>query len=425
VDLFSGAGGLSLGLEQAGFDVVASVEYDPVHAAVHEFNFPLTEVLCRDVARLDAAELRAAVSRGQKRHDRRAWDGDVDLVVGGPPCQGFSLIGKRLVDDPRNQLVFHFFRLVTELRPRYFVLENVPGMRVGGHSSILERLIAEFEGEGYDVLRPVKMLNAAEFGVPQIRPRIFVIGSRSDSEPPAFPAASSRAGATVWDAIGDIPDLDEFEELWETDEVRLSPGQLQKSENHASPYARLMRGLESNPEDLSYPRVWDRTLLTSSRRTRHTPLSISRFTATRPGEVEPISRFLRLPPDGFSNALRAGTGSERGAYTSPRPIHPFLPRVISVREAARLHSFPDWFRFHRTKWHGFRSVGNAVAPLVGRAVGQEVAKALRVAPKIPTKLIESGSPRLLEMSMTEAADYFGADAAAIPPARTRAVSNTG
>jgi DNA (cytosine-5)-methyltransferase 1 len=135
--------------------------------------------------------------------------------------------------------------------------------------------------------------------------------------------------------------------------------------------------------------------------------------------VEPVSRFLRLPPDGLSNTLRAGTGSERGAYTSPRPIHPVLPRVISVREAARLHSFPDWFRFHRTKWHGFRQIGNAVAPLVGRAVGQKIIEALGLAPRIITKPVELGPDRLLEMSMAEAADYYGADKSAIPPPRTR------
>src|SRR3954471_11326892 len=135
VDLFAGAGGLSLGLEQAGFDVVASVEYDPVHAATHEFNFPLTEVLCRRLEGLAPDELVAAAERGRYRHGHAGrWNGRIDLIAGGPPCQGFSLIGKRLMNDPRNQLVFHFFRLVTALRPRYFLMENVPGMNVGGHS---------------------------------------------------------------------------------------------------------------------------------------------------------------------------------------------------------------------------------------------------------------------------------------------------
>ena len=108
VDLFAGAGGLSLGLEQAGFDIAAAVEYDPVHAAAHKFNFPHTAVLCSDVSGLRANALRVAIRRGLAAHGRDldAWDGQVDLLAGGPPCQGFSLIGKRLVDDLRNRLVF-------------------------------------------------------------------------------------------------------------------------------------------------------------------------------------------------------------------------------------------------------------------------------------------------------------------------------
>jgi DNA (cytosine-5)-methyltransferase 1 len=116
--------------------------------------------------------------------------------------------------------------------------------------------------------------------------------------------------------------------------------------------------------------------LTSSLRTEHTKLSSQRFTQTPPGKVEPVSRFHKLAPHGLCNTLRACTDSARGAFTSPRPIHYRFPRVITVREAARLHSYPDWFRFHATKWHGFREIGNSVPPLLGRAVAGEIMKAL-------------------------------------------------
>jgi DNA (cytosine-5)-methyltransferase 1 len=184
VDLFAGAGGLSLGFEQAGFDVVAAVEYDPVHAATHEFNFPRAQVICADIASLTAEALQQAAERGYTAHGHTAALDEIDVLFGGPPCQGFSAIGQRLIDDKRNQLVFHFFRLVSELCPRYFVMENVPGIGRGGHASILAQLVCEFEDAGYRIIQPHQILNAMNFGVPQDRSRLFLIGARADAELP-------------------------------------------------------------------------------------------------------------------------------------------------------------------------------------------------------------------------------------------------
>lgn len=443
VDLFAGAGGLSLGLEQAGFDVVAAAEYDPVHAATHEFNFPQTEVLCADISKLSAEKLREAARRGIESHggDPEEWDGKLDLIAGGPPCQGFSLIGKRLVDDKRNQLVFHFFRLVSELKPRYFVMENVPGMARGGHASILDELILEFEEAGYRFPRDRKskrkyrILNAADFGVPQERHRLFLIGTRKGqrlAKPPeptvrpvpkrAVEASEGEAapnGPTVWDAIGDLPNLNRFATLLASDETGLSDSTVALIDGVASPYARRLRGLDADLDDRSHPRAWDPAKLTSSMRTEHTQKSVRRFKSTKPGETESISRYYRLDPGGLCNTLRAGSGSERGAFTSPRPLHPTLHRVLSNREAARLHSFPDWFRLHTTKWHGFRQVGNAVAPLVGRAVGKGIVAALKLEPETPAETLALGKPSLLRLGMAEAVIHFGADKAAVPQPRTR------
>lgn len=366
------------------------------------------------------------------------------MVFGGPPCQGFSTIGKRLIDDERNQLVFHFFRVVTTLRPKYFVMENVPGMTLGGHGSILERLISEFKEAGYRVTLPPRVLNASDFGVPQDRRRLFLLGARSDQPMAGYPSPTVRPaskhatspdtfdaqdsldsafdlpnGPTVWDAIGDLPDLDEFAELREGDAASLDKRHLAAIEKQASDYARRLRGLLKDEMDWSYPRKWDATLLTSSLRTDHTELSISRFDDTNQGDTEPVSRFFRLPRFGLCNTLRAGTGSDRGAYTSPRPIHPTRPRVISVREAARLHSFPDWFRFHATKWHGFRQVGNSVPPLLGRAVARQIVRAMHVRPRRPKSAIPLGDPSLLTLAMADAATHFGAAPDHLPKKRMR------
>ena len=434
IDLFAGAGGMSVGFEQAGFDVVAAVEYDPVHAAVHAYNFPQTETMCRDISTVTASELLNAV-------ERRVGKRDLDVVFGGPPCQGFSTIGKRLYTDARNRLVLQFHRLVVELRPRYFVMENVPGMMAGGHSGILAELIDAFEASGYRVARPVRLLNAADYGVPQDRRRLILLGSRADQPDVDYPSPTVRPvgkrgstlerrgdppnGPTVNEALRDLPDLDDFEELLTSDEVHVGRVRLNAMGKALSDYARRLREPSSDPADLSHPRVWDRAKLTSSARTAHTPVSIERFTATPPGTTEAISRFYRLHRDGLCNTLRAGTGSERGAFTSPRPIHPTLPRVISVREAARLHSFPDWFRFHTSKWHGFRQIGNAVCPLLGRHVAAEIVRALEMSPTRPVGVLELGDPQLLKMNMSEAARLFQADAASIPAPRRRAAAMAG
>lgn len=389
IDLFAGAGGLSLGFEQAGFDIAAAVEIDPIHCATHEYNFPNSTAICASVVNMSGDEIRRRANLG---------DTDIDVVFGGAPCQGFSLIGKRALDDPRNQLVFHYVRLVAELQPKYFVFENVKGLTLGKHAEFLSELITALGNAGYDVQSPYQVLNAADYGVPQDRKRLFVMGARCGLRVPNYPKPFDQR-TTVWEAIGDLPNADDFDELGVVDEV------LTKWETQTL-YAQCLRGLEFDPKDFGYGREFDSNVLTSSLRTEHTDLSRQRFMATEHGKTEPISRFRKLPPDGLCNTLRAGTDSARGAFTSPRPIHPYLPRVITVREAARLHSYPDWFRFHKTKWHGFRQIGNSVPPLLGRAVAGEIIKALGFNPRKPKEVVLPGNAELLTLDMSSASLHF-------------------
>lgn len=389
IDLFAGAGGLSLGFEQAGFDIVAAVDIDPIHCAVHKFNFPNCATVCKSVIDLTGDELRHRAVIGRR---------DLDIVFGGAPCQGFSLIGKRALDDKRNQLVHHFVRLVTELKPKYFVFENVKGLTIGKHRRFLQEIIEAFQDAGYSVLTDYKVLNAADYGVPQDRRRLFLMGARDDLPLPVYPEPAGRT--TVGQAISDIPDAETFPDLWERDWTKVKFGR-------ASTYAAYLRGKKDDPQDFGYRRPFDASLLTGSLLTKHTELSRRRFAATEPDAVEPISRFKKLALDGICNTLRAGTASDRGAFTSPRPIHPTVARVITVREAARLHSYPDWFRFHVTKWHGFRQIGNSVPPLLARAVGSQVMCALRKTPEKPPEPLTLGDESLLVMSMADAARLFG------------------
>jgi DNA (cytosine-5)-methyltransferase 1 len=425
VDLFAGAGGMSLGFEQAGFDVAAAVEYDPIHCATHEFNFPHCASICRSVADIDGAYIREHSRIGRQ---------PVDVVFGGAPCQGFSMIGKRALDDPRNALVDHFVRLVLDLKAHYFVFENVRGLTVGSHKKFLEELILKFRDGGYRVLEEYRVLNAAHHGVPQDRQRLFLIGARKGFPLPEYPTDTHRPRRngdghgkgdgtanlflsqtpSVWDALRDLPEADDYEELLHQDWVKAK---------FANPtdYAAPLRG-GADTRNYSYDRDFDASLLTSSLRTIHTDLSKKRFLATLPGETEPVSRFLKLDPNGVCNTIRAGTASDRGAFTSPRPIHPYSPRCITVREAARLHSYPDWFRFHVTKWHGFRQIGNSVPPRLARAVAAKVCEQIEV-PSKPERTVALGDLSLLSLNMSEAAERYGVRPDVIPKRlRARGVS---
>ncbi|WP_322996586.1 DNA cytosine methyltransferase [Castellaniella sp.] len=403
IDLFAGAGGMSLGFEQAGFDVAAAVEIDPVHCAVHKFNFPRTAVVPRSVERLTGREIRIAAGIGNQ---------PVDCVFGGAPCQGFSLIGHRVFDDPRNSLVLDFVRIVAELDARTFVFENVKGLTVGGHKRFLHELVTAFDARGYEVRLPWRVLNAANFGTPQSRERLILFGAKKGTSLPDYPAAITtppgrRGGAglptgpSCADALDDLPDAETFATLLHGDAVvtdRYGP---------PSHYAAEMRCRGNEAWHYGLPRLWNPSILTSSARTDHTEISRRRFAETASGEVEPISRLFKLPADGVSNTLRAGTDGSRGAFTSPRPIHYRHPRCVTVREMARLHGFPDWFRFNVTKWHGARQIGNAVPPPLARAIAAEVLSALGIAPSRRAAAVPLGDPALLGMDVSTAAAHFG------------------
>ena len=404
VDLFAGAGGMSLGFEQAGFKIAAAVEIDPIHCCVHKFNFPHCAVIPNSVKEMTGEGIRKEAG----------IEGKVDVVFGGAPCQGFSMIGQRALDDPRNSLVMDFVRLVCELDADYFVFENVKGLTVGRHRKFLEELIEAFGERGYEVRLPWLVLNAASYCVPQDRKRLFLLGAKKGLKVPVYPAPkTSRAGKagmggpaegpTCKDALHDLPDADKFRTLLDNDEVRT------EAWGTPSDYAREMRCMDPSAWHHGQLRLWDPVVLTSSARTAHSDISQLRFAETDPGSVEPISRFFKLSGDGVSNTLRAGTDSARGAFTSPRPIHYRFARCVTVREMARLHGFPDWFRFHRTKWHGARQIGNAVPPPLARAVASSLISAMGITPQCPGEAIPLGHPALLSMDMSKAASHLEID----------------
>ena len=347
IDLFAGVGGLSLGFEAAGFDVRVAVESDNAAAETYGLNFPQTKVIPNKIEGISGELIRAV---GE-------IEGGVEVVFGGPPCQGVSTGGKRLLEDPRNALFLEFARIVKELQPKYFVLENVQGLLQGRMRSLLDGFISSVEADYYQVIKPVQVLNAADFGVPQRRNRVFVIGYKRGTPEPGYPVRPYAPRISVWDAISDLP---------EPGMIGDSSGVFYGELGQPTPYSSLLSSLL---------KVWHFSRETpfgidGFQITEHSAKTVKRFGLVKPGTFDKVSRFYRLHKDGISSTLRAGTGPDKGSFMAPRPIHPSTDRCITVREAARLQSFPDWFQFHETKWHSFLQIGNAVPPLLARAVAE-------------------------------------------------------
>lgn len=356
IDLFSGAGGFTLGAHQAGFRAIAAVDVDPDLSSQFEKNFPGTKRLLMDLASEAPEEVmkRCGVEPGE-----------LQGVIGGPPCQGFSSIGKREKNDPRNRLVGRFFVHTAALEPAFFVMENVPGILEENAKSMLLRGI-EAVAAKYSIIGPIR-LNAWDYGAATRRERVVVIGIRNgcggvlpsvdDIEKLKLPTARR---SNVFDAIHDLPEPNETGwEKYARSAERGGRGQ----------YARSARKVPADGlGDNAALKKLRQGVVSGFHETTHTSDVLKRFAQTEQGRTETVSRCPRLDWTQPCTTLRAGTGKDKGKYQSIRPIHPEEDRVITVREAARLQGFPDWFQFHETKWHSFRMIGNSVSPKLSAAV---------------------------------------------------------
>lgn len=354
VDLFSGVGGLSLGATRAGFNLAGAVELDKHAIFSHKLNFPESIHLHEDVSKLSGNHILSACNVSE-----------IDCVIGGPPCQGFSSIGKGNADDIRNDLYVHFFRIVSELSPLCFLAENVPGIMSEKYNSIREKAFS-LVSENYSLLHPIRV-NASNYGAPTTRTRIFFIGIRKDftcqlKESDFFPKNIIEQ-VFVKDALYGIPRT--IKKEWQEE----SQGWRKvKMDRNGEFYERLWGHIPEKVGDAESLKKLGKGLVSGFLGTVHTDEIMKRYNNLSFGEIDKISRSQRLDPNGFCPTLRAGTASDKGSYQAVRPIHPTQPRVITPREAARLQGFPDWFRFHPTKWHSFRQIGNSVSPLVAEAM---------------------------------------------------------
>lgn len=356
IDLFAGAGGMSLGFEQAGFLPVLGLDDDERAITAYGLNFPGAAILAEDASDVTGSELLSA-----------AGIDTCAVVVGGPPCAAFSVGGQRLRDDARRSWIGEFGRLVREIDPSYFVMENVPGILSPGCLEVVEQFVLDMKLGGYELCDPW-VLSATDFGVPQRRRRVFIAGARSGLSTPVAPTPSSSTPTTSRQAIEDLKLIH--------DGCAQINGDHPESSGSLSQFAARMSGLAQDPDDLSRPRP-NPPAVTGCERVDHSQEVIQRFQSIEPGKSDTISRFIRLHPDRPAPTIRAGTLSGHGSHTAPRPIHYDYPRCITVREAARLQSLPDWFQIDKTKWRGYMQVGNAVPALLARAVASAIMQSLR------------------------------------------------
>lgn len=359
IDLYSGVGGLSLGATKSNFDVACAVEIEQRILDSHKRNFPNTQHLPLSVSDLKGKFLLKKAKLGTS---------ELAGLIGGPPCQGFSIIGKRKPLDERNNLFLDFFRLVEQTKPVFFLAENVPGILNSAYDEIRKNAIGIVESE-YDVLKPIK-INASEFGAATTRTRIFFIGVRKDISGSDKLIASITKMKTpkptfVKEALEGLPTR--VLESWDS-----YPSSWQKVifENlRLFSYVEDLNQMIEGVGDLeAIARFEKKGEVSGCFATKHSERLIQRYAILEQGQQDRISKSIRLKNAGFCPTLRAGTDNTKGSFQAVRPIHPTEPRVITPREAARLQGFPDWFQFHETKWHSFRQIGNSVCPIAAQKV---------------------------------------------------------
>ena len=347
IDLFSGAGGMSLGAVQAGIQVKMAVESEPHAACTYSKNHPDTTVYDADIQSLDIRKLKETVNHRSSV-----------VLFGGPPCQGFSYSNPRgrSSTNPENWLFREFIRIARALRPDWIVIENVQGIVNTANGIFLRETICSIEKLGYSV--SYELLNAKDFGVPQTRTRFFLVASRRCIKF-NFPKRSSRRHVTVREAISDLPELRNGAFI----------SRLPYRTNAQSRYAQVMRGkLCKSANHLV---------------TKNNDLVIERYKYIREG-----GNWEDVPPHLMQNYVdrsRCHTGIyHRLCYDSPSVvignyrknmlIHPEQDRGLSVREAARLQSFPDWYEFHGSIGFQQQQVANAVPPLLAAKVFGEIVR---------------------------------------------------
>ncbi len=359
VDLFCGAGGLSQGFRDNGFEILVANDFDSWCEATYKLNHPNTEFISGPIQDITAEQILEST---------RLQKGELDCIIGGPPCQAFSVYNhQRGMHDERSGLFREYLRLVEGLLPKYVIIENVPGMTSVEDGIAVKEIKDGLKKLGYEI--DVKLLKAEDYGVAQERRRLVFIGNRI-GKPIVFPKNTHGTGkesfVTVWDAISDLPKLanGEGSEVMNYQSEPQSEYQKAIREgsqmvfNHVAPSlgAINLKRMKHIPEGGSW---------------RDIPIELLPAGMKRARRSDHTKRYGRLKKDGFASTILTKCDPHWGAF-----FHPDQDRVITVREAARLQCFPDRIRFEGSKVEQYKQVGNAVPVLLSAAVAKVVYQAL-------------------------------------------------
>ena len=340
IDLFCGAGGLHLGFEEAGYDIKLCVDNDDLVERTHKRNFPNIPIIKKDIRAVSADDIKAVTGNDE-----------LDVIIGGPPCQGFSTIGhrvssnpnKRYAHDARNELIFVYANLIKELRPKFIIMENVKGILTLDKGAYLENVIKTLHNAGYNA--EYKLINMADFGVPEIRNRVIIIGNRVGLPvefPPPDHSDDEKSTLSKWEACGKV--LDDLVDM--PDNPAFNHVALKHTPKNVERYKLIPQGGRL-PENLLSPELYRKNF---------------------------GNTFKRLDPN--RPALTMVPGND--AF----PIHPTLNRSLTVREAARIQTFPDWVIFEGNRRQQGHQVGNAVPPLFSKKLGEFIKKQIEKAKEL-------------------------------------------
>lgn len=362
IDLFSGVGGLSYGFAHDNeFQILAANEILEPMATAYGLNHPNVKIYNKDIKNFSIADL---------SEDLGIKEGDIDIVVGGPPCQAYSTVGKRSENDPRGQLFHEYYRLLREIRPKIFLFENVKGLLSMQGGQLIKTIISLFESIGYNI--QMKLLNAADYGTPQIRERVIIVGTL-DKRPFLYPKPthynpdlgvptdkSLKPYITLGEALGDLPSI-------ETGQCASDYASEPKNE-----YQILMRiNSPISLEEHEVPKNNERLVaLMTALPDGGSPKDI-------PEELRPNSGFANCYCRLWWNKPSTTITRNLGCPSSSRCIHPKDPRPLSTREAARLQGFPDNYIFYGKRGDKHLQIGNAVPTFLSIALKDAIKKYLK------------------------------------------------